>query len=1449
MKKSLSLLLTTMVSLFLLLTAVSCSADSGITESNSSSTATGKISGKVTFSNVDESANGGIMVTLDKTDGLRTLAVSHSVSSRSLEDSARTVVDNSITAKDGSYSFSNLEPGTYTVYAASTYSAERAVCTNVVVRSAETTIADTLKLTATGSIRGTITIDENESGNTGFLVFVAGTSYMAMTDDAGNYTISAVPAGSGYQLVATKNGGIFNLDSYVLVNANEATFMSSFSFSSNELDSALKGEKGETVADGKDGTSLVWLGAYSSDGEIENPQYLNAYFNTTDGCSYIYNGYNWELLARSGANGADGKDGKSIRWRGEYSSPDEITDIQEFDAYYNSSTGSSYIYISGGWMTLASKGDKGEDGESINWCGSFASSDEISEPKNLYAYYNYNDGCSYIYIWGAWKPLAAKGEQGEEGKSLNWRGSFASSDEISNPQYLDAYFNSTDGCSYIYTFGVWEKLASKGDKGEEGADGKSIYWAGEYPEIPDAAYAYCINNNAYYAYYNTTDGCSYIWNGASWNLLSKVGSAGADGQNGTNGISITWKGELSSAPTNPELNWAYYNTETGCSYIFNGTEWDMLAKIGKTGSTGADGKSLDWQGELSQAPSEPVLNWAYYNSTDGCAYIWTGTSWEVLAKAGTSITWLGSYAFSSEITNPENLNAYYNTTDGCSYIYNGTEWHLLSRKGSDGATVSGGSGSGGITWLGDFADSSEIISPEVLSAYYNTTTGCSYIWNGTEWKLLAKAGTDGADGESINWLGELPSDSAVVSPKYLDAYYNTTNGCSYIYTGTKWELLAKSAPEQNTIEFSNTYNIGDVLLSDGTVIPYQANRVFTNEQKQKAVGVMYGNEFNIPCGWLGIYNSCSGTASGTYKWARADTTGYNTSFTETTCDFASNSSVTSGSFSGTIDGSNNWSQICSVDSYATAMIEKNYPAFNYANKYATRFGLTGNYTSGWYMPSFAELCFIYRNKTILNKVLNALGGTQLQNVQYWSSSQHPDWDDDARYVDFSNGDASDGLNNGGKEQEKYVCVVHSFSSDTTPPSTVSNLSATYNRNSKVITVSWTNPYASDLAYVRISYTKNETTIISKAPVYGDSGAPASYTVNDVELDGSTYKFTIVALDKRGNTSTSTTTSITLTNAEPEFTEFIIPTVNYLKEGNTVIATITGKNFNTATLDPSIKFAATCPSKPLIVENTVFETQSDTLITASFTITGKIGEYDITISYGEKEIIGTLKVQDFGTYSPGDVLLSDGTIVHCDTSNLTFTDEQKAKAVGVLYCDEYGVPAGWLGIHNSAAGANSGYYAWAKANTVGYTTNFTDIICSQKTSGSLTFFAGDTDGKDNWEYICDMYPVAAAEAATYFPAFDYVNKYASTFGLTGEYASGWYMPSIAEIYYAFKSYTILNAVLSALGGTQLATGNYYWSSSQHGDYYYSVWQLRPGYGPSRSTKDAGYYYVCCVRPFN
>ena len=101
-----------------------------------------------------------------------------------------------------------------------------------------------------------------------------------------------------------------------------------------------------------------------------------------------------------------------------------------------------------------------------------------------------------------------------------------------------------------------------------------------------------------------------------------------------------WKGFSDTAPKNPKLNWAYFNTTDSCIYIFNGTAWVKDGQNGKDGIDGTNGKdgkdglSIIWKGESETAPKNPELYWAYFNTTDGCSYIWNGENWDYLAKGG-----------------------------------------------------------------------------------------------------------------------------------------------------------------------------------------------------------------------------------------------------------------------------------------------------------------------------------------------------------------------------------------------------------------------------------------------------------------------------------------------------------------------------------------------------------------------------------------------------------------------------------------------------------------------------------------------------------------------------------------------------------------------------------------------------------------------------------------------
>lgn len=641
--------LTDLVKFFILTSMIFCVVGCNLDTVTEEKNTTGTIQGTVIYDNATVSDYSGIQVSLFSSNGLM---ASNNCISRTIVTKSRSLESVGITNSKGEYIFENVPEGVYTIYASSNSSSQKAVATNVVVRASETVTPDVLGLTATGSLFGTVLIDSSTNGVLGLDVFIPGTSFIAKVDGTGDFKISNIPIDTGYELYIQKGDKVLKL------------------CSSEDIDNALTnsgGYLGYSYLDSAElgSCSIRWLGSFW---EVpENPELYDAYFNMIDNCSYIWDGNFWDSFGTA----------RGINWRGSWPSHENIHYPDLYDAYYNTTDGCSYIYTEDGWVLLA---QAGRDGVSINWRGSYTSSDNISNPQDYDAYFNTEDGCSYIYKWGSWELLAKAGEDGvdgDTGASIKWRGSYSTSEAIYEPQYLDAYYNSTDGCSYIYT----------------------------------------------------TDN--------TWCLLARNGIDGIDG------TSIKWRGSFYSNPNYPRLLDAYYNTTDGCSYIYTEDGWKLLAQKGDTGENGV------------------------------------------------SIKWLGSYTDSSKISNPKVLNAYYNTTDGCSYIYTGSSWQLLARKGTDGATSSG---DGSIRWLGSFVDFNEVPNPVAMDAFFNETTGCSYIYNGTEWILLAQSGADGAagnDGISINWLGSYANTNFIHEPKYLDAYWNTTENCAYIYDGEKWTVLAK----------------------------------------------------------------------------------------------------------------------------------------------------------------------------------------------------------------------------------------------------------------------------------------------------------------------------------------------------------------------------------------------------------------------------------------------------------------------------------------------------------------------------------------------------------------------------------------------------------------------------------------------------------------------------------
>ena len=251
------------------------------------------------------------------------------------------------------------------------------------------------------------------------------------------------------------------------------------------------------------------------------------------------------------------------------------------------------------------------------------------------------------------------------------------------------------------------------------------------------------------------------------------------------------------------------------------------------------------------------------------------------------------------------------------------------------------------------------------------------------------------------------------------------------------------------------------------------------------------------------------------------------------------------------------------------------------------------------------------------------------------------------------------------------------------------------------------------------------------------------------------------------------------------------------------------------------------------------------------------------STGNKTLYAHCTWKWIGTKNPttakavGDIVFSDGSATAYST-DLTLSDAQKEAAVAVIFyagsaSDTLGAKTLGVGLKNTGTDSTLQWarYTSSDDKAEGYSTNITAIQCTSSEMGSgkaaTATFTGDTDGSDNWQALCAA--VSDEGTSGNYPAWEWVNAYATpaTANLTGSYANGWYLPTVAELSMLYRAKDTVNSALEKAGGTKI-TDNSYWSSSQYAsnDYYaWGVWfddgNLYDGYKDSHKS-------VCTVRAF-
>ena len=246
--------------------------------------------------------------------------------------------------------------------------------------------------------------------------------------------------------------------------------------------------------------------------------------------------------------------------------------------------------------------------------------------------------------------------------------------------------------------------------------------------------------------------------------------------------------------------------------------------------------------------------------------------------------------------------------------------------------------------------------------------------------------------------------------------------------------------------------VGDIVFNDGSATPYSEFKEFDedviNEKKKSAIALIFykgtglNNENNTTTSrTLGI--GLKHNRDSYYSFMNGGAQAFSKLISNNAC--LSEGSAGSYTFTGDINGSDNFEQIAAFEGVTDTGSNFYYPAFHFAKDYKDKLIgsetesriLSGSeYENGWYIPSIAELFQIYVNGFGTNKAIDLeaasifLDGDQFgikpSTCVYWSSSQvnNPSLQYyNAYYISFKTGNVTTLRAN---QNSCYVLVIREF---------------------------------------------------------------------------------------------------------------------------------------------------------------------------------------------------------------------------------------------------------------------------------------------------------------------------------------------------------------------------------------------------------------------------------------
>ena len=453
----------------------------------------------------------------------------------------------------------------------------------------------------------------------------------------------------------------------------------------------------------------------------------------------------------------------------------------------------------------------------------------------------------------------------------------------------------TYSCEVVYD-GLTARSQMDFTRVANGSNGTSVRILGSYDTVAELQAAHPNGNTIGDSY--LVKGVLYVWNVekntwvSSGNIQGPAGYTpikgkdyfdGVNGQNGKDGISIVWKGDLSAPPSSPKLNWVYRNTTDHTVQIYNGTSWELMVLDGSDGSDGTPGSNglsvFITYNDSTTTPSTPIgdgtTNGWHTNATTSAIWMsqkvaanatsgtW-GTPIKIKGENGTTYyTWI-KYAdtpTSGMSDSPDGKTymgiAYNKTTATESTNYSDYTWALI--RGANG--VDGANGRTYYTWVryaDDINGANMSDSPNgkayIGLAYNKSTATESSVASDYQWSLFK--GADGINGQTyyvhIRYSANADGSGMTATPQSNTQYLGTcsttsgtapTTNASYTWALIKGSTGASGANGTNGTSY------------------YVHIRYKETEESTTLL--------TTPSNYMGVYSGTSSTAPttiGSYTW-------------------------------------------------------------------------------------------------------------------------------------------------------------------------------------------------------------------------------------------------------------------------------------------------------------------------------------------------------------------------------------------------------------------------------------------------------------------------------------------------------------------------------------------------------------------------------------------------------